>query len=243
MYLLMPEARKLQNRYRQRMNERVTAMYKYLLFDLDGTLTDPKEGITKSVRYALEKEGYGRPPLEDLMSFIGPPLHMEFCRYCQVDEAEGKRLVSVYRERFAEIGLFENKVFDGIADMLAALKKAGKKLAVATSKPTVYSVRILEKFELAQYFDVVVGSNLDGSRTVKCEVIEEVLGRFGVSDEERDQCLMVGDREHDIIGARSCGISSAGVLFGYSKGSELADAGADHLLGTVEELTAFLLSH
>ena len=158
-------------------------------------------------------------------------------------EEEGKRLVSVYRERFGTIGLFENKVFDGIDAMLAALDKAGKKLAVATSKPTVYSVQILEKFGLAQYFDAIVGSNLDGTRVVKSEVIQEAFRQLGVRGKEKERCLMVGDREHDIIGAKACGIDSAGVLFGYSKGNELKDAGADYLLETVPELTRFLLSH
>ncbi len=216
-------------------------MFQYLFFDLDGTLTDPKEGITKSVQYALEKEGYGKPPLESLMSFIGPPLHAEFCRYCHVDEEEGKRLVSVYRERFATVGLFENKVFPGIVPMLARLQKAGKVLAVATSKPTVFTERILDKFDLTPYFDVVVGSNLDGSRCVKSQVIEEVINRLSLKEEDRPRCLMIGDRKHDIAGAKECGIASAGVLFGYSQDNELALAGADYLIPTVRRLEQFLL--
>ncbi len=216
-------------------------MYQYLLFDLDGTLTDPKEGITKSVQYALKKEGYGEPPLDSLLSFIGPPLYQEFSRYCGVGEEEAKHLVEVYRERFSTIGLFENRVFEGIQPMLKALKDAGKTLAVATSKPEVYSVQILEKFGLAPYFDEIVGSRLDGSLTVKCEVIQEVFRRLSVSPEQKSQCLMIGDRKHDIIGAKTCGIDSAGVLFGYSVENELSDAGADYILPTVEALAGFLL--
>lgn len=217
-------------------------MYEYLLFDLDGTLTDPKEGITKSVQYALEKTGYGKPPLEDLMSFIGPPLHKEFCAYCHVDQEEGKRLVSVYRERFGTVGLFENRVFEGIVPMLKDLQNAGRHLAVATSKPTVYTKQILDRFGLSPYFDVIVGSNLDGSRTDKADVICEVLKQFHLSEADKGRCLMIGDRRHDIAGAKKCGIASMGVLFGYSVGDELAAAGADYLAADIPALRSFLLN-
>lgn len=218
-------------------------MYQYILFDLDGTLTDPKEGITRSVQYALNKEGYGNPPLEELMTFIGPPLHESFMLYCNVDEKEGKRLVDVYRERFGTIGLFENEVFDGIEDILTMLKEQGKTLAVATSKPTKYTLMIMDKFGLSKYFDAIVGSNMDGTRTVKAEVIEEVFRQLNITDGEKESCIMVGDRKHDIIGATTCGIDSLGVRFGYSEGDELKVHHATYVVETVEELKQFLASH
>lgn len=214
-------------------------MYQYVLFDLDGTLTDPKEGITRSVQYALNKEGYGNPPLENLMTFIGPPLHESFMQYCHVEEEEGKRLVDVYRERFGTIGLFENRVFDGVEEVLKMLKEQGRTLAVATSKPTKYTLMIMEKFGLSRYFDAIVGANMDGTRTVKAEVIEEVFRQLHISKEQLPMCLMVGDRKHDIIGANSCSIDSLGVLFGYSEGSELKDNGATYLVETVADMKDF----
>lgn len=217
-------------------------MYQYILFDLDGTLTDPKEGITKSVQYALNKEGYGNPPLEDLMTFIGPPLHESFMVYCGVDEQQGKHLVDVYRERFGTIGLFENKVFDGIEELLAMLKKSGRTLAVATSKPTKYTLMIMDKFGLSNYFDAIVGSNMDGTRTVKAEIIEEVFRQLNISEGEKKQCIMVGDRKHDIIGAIACGIDSLGVGFGYSVGDELKENHATYVVETVQELKEFFIS-
>lgn len=218
-------------------------MYDYLLFDLDGTLTDPKEGITKSVQYALDKEGYGHYEIDDLMSFIGPPLHTQFAEFCHVDEQEGIRLMSVYRERFGTIGLFENAVFPGIISMLAGLRASGKHLAVATSKPTFYTKQILDKYELTPYFEVIVGANMDGTMSVKCEIIQEVLRQFGLKETDKPRCLMIGDRAHDIIGANTCGLDSMGVLFGYSVGTELKDAGATYVTDTVEALNAFLKSH
>lgn len=217
--------------------------YRYLLFDLDGTLTDPKEGITKSVQYALKKGGYGDYDPDALTSFIGPPLHLQFCAFCGVEEAEGLRLVDVYRERFGTIGLFENAVFDGIVPMLADLKENGRILAVATSKPTFYTTQILDKYGLSPYFDAVVGSNMDGTRTVKCEVIGEVFAQLRITDEEKKECLMIGDRAHDMIGAKECGIDSMGVRFGYSEENELEEAGATYVTETVQTLRDFLLTH
>ncbi len=218
-------------------------MYQYILFDLDGTLTDPKEGITKSVQYALNKEGYGNPPLEDLMTFIGPPLYESFMFYCNVDEEEGKRLVDVYRERFGTIGLFENQVFEGIEELLAMLKEQGRTLAVATSKPTKYTLMIMDKFGLSKYFDAIVGSNMDGSRTVKAEVIKEVFNQLNIKEDAKAKCLMVGDRKHDIIGATLCGIDSLGVRFGYSVEDELEANHATYVVETVQELIDFFNSH
>lgn len=216
--------------------------YTYVFFDLDGTLTDPKEGITKSVAYALKHFGIEVDPNE-LTHFIGPPLTGSFEAYYGFSHEQAIQAVKFYRERFGTIGLFENKVYPGIEALLKLLKAQSRKLAVATSKPYVFSIRILEKYGLAQYFDWVVGSELDGTRDKKCEVIEEVLGQAGITKQELSQCLMVGDRKHDIEGAKLCQITSLGVQYGYSEAGELEKAGADIIVQNIEELQAFFLSH
>ena len=159
-------------------------MYKYILFDLDGTLTNPKEGITKCVQYALKYFNINEPNLDNLTKFIGPPLHESFERFYNFSKEDAKLAVEKYRERFSTIGLFENGVYDGIKELLEALKREGKILAVATSKPEVFSLRILEKYELKDYFDIICGSELDGRRTIKAEVIEEVFNILHLKDEE-----------------------------------------------------------
>lgn len=217
-------------------------MYKYILFDLDGTLTNPKEGITKCVQYALKYFNIDEPNLDNLTKFIGPPLHESFERFYNFSKEDAKLAVEKYRERFSTIGLFENGVYDGIKELLEALKKDGRILAVATSKPEVFSLRILEKYNLKDYFDVICGSELDGRRTVKAEVIEEVFNRLSLKDDEKSSVVMIGDREHDILGAKACKISSIGVKFGYSEENELENAGADFIVETVEDLKNLLLS-
>lgn len=207
-------------------------MKKYILFDLDGTLTDPMEGITKSVQYALSKYGI-HEEIENLTKFIGPPLEESFMRYYGFDEQKAKEGVVFYRERFRDTGIFENKVIPGIKESLSALKKSGKVLAVATSKPTEFAVRICDKFDLSQYFDLIIGSEFDGTRSKKNEVIEEVLRQLSCSTED---AIMVGDREHDIIGAKKCRLQSVGVEFGYAEPGELKNAGADYIINTPEEL-------
>lgn len=217
-------------------------MYKYILFDLDGTLTNPKEGITKCVQYALKYFNIDEPNLDNLTKFIGPPLHESFERFYNFSKEDAKLAVEKYRERFSTIGLFENGVYDGIKELLEALKRKGRVLAVATSKPEVFSLRILEKYNLKDYFNVICGSELDGRRTVKAEVIEEVFNRLSLKDDEKSSVVMIGDREHDILGAKACKISSIGVKFGYSKENELENAGADFIVETVEDLKNLLLS-
>ena len=180
-------------------------MYKVILFDLDGTLTESGEGITKSVQYALERIGKPEPDLERLKVFVGPPLMEMFMKYAQIDEETAKRAVEIYRERYSVTGIFENAVYPGIEDMLAQLKKKGYVLAVASSKPEVYVRRILDYFGLTPYFTEIGGSEMDGRKTNKTEVIEDVLHRLHMED-HRDQVIMVGDREHDVLGARKCGI-------------------------------------
>ncbi|WP_394922968.1 HAD family hydrolase [uncultured Robinsoniella sp.] len=211
---------------------------KYLLFDLDGTLTDPQEGITNSVAYALSKYGIHVEDRTSLNKFIGPPLKDSFMEYYGFPKAQAEEAVWKYREYFNEDGIFENKVYPGIPKMLQRLKEQGKILIVATSKPTVYAKRILERFELIQYFEDVQGSEMDGSRTKKDEVIRYALEQNKISD--KAQAVMIGDREHDIIGACKCGLDSIGVLFGYGSRKELEDCGAGQIVDSVSMLEEIL---
>ncbi len=209
-----------------------------ILFDLDGTLTDPMIGITKSVQYALKKYGIIEEDLWNLTKFIGPPLSHSFQKYYGFSEEEARQAVIYYREYFAPIGKFENVVYDGIPEMLALLKETGFTLAVATSKPEVFAKDILVHFELDQYFDFIGGALLNG-RTDKAEVIAYVLDTLKV---EKEDVIMVGDREHDIIGAVKNQLDSVGVLYGYGDRVEHEAAGAGYVVETVEELKKYLLS-
>lgn len=229
--------------------------YQYILFDLDGTLTDPKPGITASVQYALHKMGIEEPDSDKLEPFIGPPLMDSFHEFYGFDEEQGKQATAYYRERFSETGLFENEVYPGIQQLLEKLKTAGKKLAVASSKPAVFVEQILEYFELNSYFDVVVGSDLDGTRVKKEDVVEEALrlllpeslfrsvmeSRGGTFEEKYDTVVMIGDRRFDIEGAKAFHLASVGVTYGYASPGELPSAGADMIVDTVEELGEALI--
>lgn len=218
-------------------------MIQKILFDLDGTLTDPKEGITKSVQYALHHYGIEEPDLEKLTPFIGPPLGGSFMEFYGFSEEKAKEAIDVYRQRFQKVGLFENFVYDGIPQMLEKLMNKGVKLGVASSKPQVSVIRILEHFDLMKYFDVVVGSELDGRRTNKDEVIEEALSQLASSEgNPKEGVLMVGDRKFDVLGAHEMGLPCVGVRYGYEVGDELREAGADFLADTVSDLTKLLLS-
>ena len=215
-------------------------MISYLLFDLDGTLTNPQEGITKCVQHALRAFQIDEPDLEKLVPFIGPPLIQSFMEFYQFTEEQAREAVAVYRERFGTVGLFENFPYPGIAEMLKQLQAQGKILAVASSKPTIYVRRILEKFELAPYFQVIEGSNLDGTRVDKKEVIAEVLQQLG--NPSADQLLMIGDRKFDVIGAREMGFGCAGVRFGFASPGELEESGAVFIADTVDELHQYLVA-
>ncbi len=214
--------------------------YNVILFDLDGTLTDPGEGITNSVAYALRKLGQTPPPRSELEAFIGPPLIDSFMSLAGLDRLTGELAVKYYREYFSDRGIFENQIYPKIADMLKHLKEAGAVLSLATSKPTVFAAKILEHFDIAKYFDAVAGSELDGRRVKKAEVIEHALQLLDIHDTA--SVVMVGDREHDTIGAAACGVTSVGVTYGYGSQAELANAGADHIVHSVDELEAFLLT-
>ncbi|MDK2865734.1 MAG: phosphoglycolate phosphatase [Clostridiales bacterium] len=212
---------------------------RYILFDLDGTLTDPKAGITKSVAYALKHTiGLDADP-ETLTRFIGPPLKESFMTFYDMSVAEALQAIDYYRIYFKESGMLDNFAYDGIGMLLARLKEAGKILAVATSKPTPFAVRILEHFDLAQYFEVIVGSNLDGTRTHKDEVVEATLQMLRC--EAPEQAVMVGDREHDVIGAQKAGLKCVGVTYGYGGYEELEKAGAAWIAADLKELEMLLL--
>ncbi|MEG0261273.1 MAG: HAD family hydrolase [Lysinibacillus sp.] len=209
-----------------------------ILFDLDGTLTDPYPGISQSITYALEKMNAPALDAQTLTTFIGPPLLQSFQEVCGFTEQQAHEALEYYRERFSTKGLYENSVYDGISDLLSSLKNSGKTLAVATSKPTVFAERILNHFQLTQYFDVIVGSNLDGTRNEKNEVIHEVLTQLNIIANE--SIIMIGDRKHDILGAQKEGIQSIGVLYGYGSFEEIQQAGATYIVEKVEDILPLL---
>lgn len=219
-------------------------MFKYILFDLDGTLTDPKIGITRSVQYALYALGIDEPSLDRLEPFIGPPLADSFREFYGLNEEQIAVAIAKYRERFAQQGIYENEIYPGISEMLAELKRKGKILAIASSKPTLFVEQILDYFDIRKYFDFVVGSNMDGTRSRKEEVVEEALRQMVsaemIPSEKKDTVVMVGDRKFDIEGAKAQGITSVGVSFGYASEGELEQAGADFTVNSVELLSAML---
>ena len=203
-------------------------MYKYILFDLDGTLTDPGLGITNSVMYALKKFGIEVEERASLYKFIGPPLLDSFQSFYGFTKEESEKAVKYYREYFKPQGLYENEVYDGIEELLKEIKDSGKKIFVATSKPEEFAVEILKYFDLYQYFNFVGGASMDEKRVKKADVIAYVLKNFGIKD--LNEVIMIGDREHDIKGAKQIGIDSVGVLYGYGDYEELEQAGATYIV-------------
>ena len=214
-------------------------MLKYVLFDLDGTLTESAPGILNSVRYALRHYGVTDYDESSLNRFVGPPLIESFKRFCGFSEEKAQEAVNVYREYFAEKGIFENSPYGGIHECLQKLKNSGLTLAVATSKPEVFCRRILEKFGLTEYFTVIKGIPFDNEHMTKAQVIAGVLGELGVED--LSSAVMVGDRDYDVYGAKENGLRCVGVLYGYGSREELESAGAARLAGTVEEMGRTLL--
>ena len=209
-----------------------------VFFDLDGTLTDSGPGITASVAYALEKLGTEPPARETLRCFIGPPLLQSFARFCGFDEAKCREAVRLYREYFTAGGMFENSVYPGIPEALAELRAAGFRLAVATSKPELFSRQIVAHFGLDVYFEAVCGAAMDETRTEKAEVLRYALETLGAAPAGS---LMVGDREHDVLGAGAVGLPCLGVLWGYGSREELSAAGADALAETPEDMAEYIL--
>jgi len=202
-------------------------MYRYVLFDLDGTLTDPGLGITNSVMYALKQFGIEVDDRASLYKFIGPPLVDSFQRYYGFSAEESRQAVARYREYFAPKGLYENEVYDGVPELLSALRNGGFKILLATSKPEAFAIEILKHFDLYSYFDFVAGATMDGTRMKKADIITYALEGFGISD--LSAAIMVGDREHDIIGAKENGLDSIGVLYGYGDLEEHKQAGATYI--------------
>ena len=203
-------------------------MYKYILFDLDGTLTDPGLGITNSVMYALKKFNIDVEERASLYKFIGPPLMDSFKMFYGFSEEDSELGVKYYREYFKERGLYENEVYDGIEELLKALKDQNKSLIIATSKPEEFAVEIVKHFHLDQYFDFAAGATMDSSRSKKADVIEYAIKNCNITD--LSSAIMIGDREHDILGAKQVGLDSIGVLFGYGNYAELEAAGATHIV-------------
>ena len=218
-------------------------MYRYLLFDLDGTLTNPKEGITKCVQYALRCFGIEEPDLDKLEPFIGPPLVASFMEFYNLSEEQAREAVEKYRERFRNVGIFENMVFEGVQKMLEILQNQVKKLVIASSKPEEFVLQILEKYGIRDYFCEVVGATMDEKRTAKADVIREAFARLNITEEMRPQVLMIGDRKHDAEGAAACGIDCLGTYVGFAGPGELEAAGAAYIVNTVEEMSEFLQTH
>lgn len=231
-------------------------MFDFILFDLDGTLTDPKAGITTCVQYALKHFGIEEPDNDKLTPFIGPPLTDSFKEFYGFDDEQAQMGLVKYRERFSTIGWKENEIYPGMEEMLKDLYDKGIKLAVASSKPKVYVEKILEYFHIREYFAEVAGAELDGSRNNKSVIMKDAFGRLGIIDykpeentdesfflteEEKKQigskkCAMVGDRKFDIDGAKTFGVTSVAVSYGYAPEGELEACGPDYLVDTVEEL-------
>ena len=214
-------------------------MFSTVLFDLDGTLTDPFEGITGGVLYALEHLGYDCPPRRELTSFIGPPLLDEFMRRFGMDEQTAQEAVRLYRVYYADKGLFENSVTDGAPELLSALRAAGRTVCLATSKPEPFARRILDHFGLTQYFDYIGGATFDGRISAKADVVRLVLEKTA-ADPARS--VLVGDRFHDIEGARAAGIRCIAVLTGFGSREEFAEHHADYVAENLAQVGSIILA-
>lgn len=213
--------------------------YRYILFDLDGTLTDPFMGITQSVQYALNHYGIIVDDLQQLTPFIGPPLQDSFQDFYHFTKDQADEACNKYHERFVKVGWRENEVYEGIANFLREQKESGKELFVATSKPEPLARKILDYFSLSQYFSFIGGDTMERTRSAKADVIRYVLNTAGITSLQ--DTVMIGDRKHDIIGAKKIGLDSIGVLYGYGDREELTGAGADYIVEDVDGLRKLLL--
>ncbi len=212
--------------------------YETVLFDLDGTLTDPGEGVTNSVAYALEKFGISVSDKRELYRFIGPPLLYSFENFYGFSESDAKKALGYYREYYSKTGIFQNAIYDGIKELLSDLKKSGKKLVVATSKPEHFAKIVLEHFDILKYFDFLGGASLDESRSEKNEVMEYAVKTCNI---DTSRAIMIGDRHFDIDGAKLFGMDSIGVLFGYGTREELEKSGATYIADSADEIRKILL--
>ncbi len=213
--------------------------FDYILFDLDGTLTDSYEGISNCVKYALAHFGIIEEKEENLKRFIGPPLWKSFNMFYGFPEQKAKQAVEKYRKRYNTLGVYENRLIDGVPQTLDALKKSGKKLYLATSKPLVLAKRVLAYFDIEKYFDYVDGASLDFSFEEKYQIISHVFETCSIPDKQR--AVMIGDRSYDIIGAKQYGISSIGVLCGFGSREELSDCGADYICDSFSDILKIIL--
>lgn len=212
----------------------IAEKYDYFLFDLDGTISDPGIGITNSVMYALEKFDIKVADRSELFVFIGPPLKDSFMKYYGFPEKQALEAIKYYREYFRDKGIFENELYPRMEDFLKKLKAAGKSILLATSKPEEFAVRILKHFAIDKYFDYACGATMDETRNTKDAVIAYALQTAGIVD--KSKAVMIGDREHDIFGAKRNGLDSVGVLYGYGTRTELESAGADYIISDIAEL-------
>lgn len=217
-------------------------MYKYILFDLDGTISDPKVGICTSVQQALSKMGIEEPDIDKLEPFIGPSLKTSFTEFYGMSEEDADKAIGYYRERYSTVGKFENELYSGMDGLLSDLKKKGRVLAIASGKPTPFVEDILNHFEIREYFDVVVGSELDGSRDAKEDIMREAIRQiFGEEEPDYDELVMIGDRKYDVEASFSIGIPCISVTYGYGTREELEEAGADKIVNTINGLRATLM--
>ncbi len=208
--------------------------YKVVLFDLDGTISDSGRGITNSVKYSLKKFGMEEENYEKLKRFVGPPLYASYEKYYGFSHDEAVKAVEYYREYYNAGGIFELELYDGVIDLLKYLKALGKKIILATSKPEIYAEKIAEHFGFLEYFDNISGALLDGSRIEKDDIIRYAIDRVGVSD--ISECIMIGDRSYDVLGAKAFKMDSIGVTYGYGTREELIDAGATYIVNRAEEI-------
>lgn len=213
--------------------------YRYFLMDLDGTLSNPQEGVTKAVAYTLKSYGIIEKDLNILCKFIGPPLTDSFQEYYNFTEQQSKEAILKFREYYTVYGIYENYLYDGIEKLLMNLTLAGGTVILATSKPDTYAKMILDRYCISRYFSFVSGSNMDLTRYKKGDVIEYALESMNIDAKE---AIMIGDREHDIIGAKENNMDSIGVLYGFGNSEELKSAGATYISDTVDLLKDLLLT-
>lgn len=214
--------------------------YEIIFFDLDGTLTDPGQGITNSVAYALSKYGISVENKQELYKFIGPPLIVSFKTFYGFDEEKALEAIAYYREYYAQYGINECKLYDGMKELLQKLKENGKTIALASSKPEAFAHRVLQNYDILKYFDFVGAASMDEkTRATKEAVLEHTISSLGITD--RSRVVMIGDRHFDINGAKQFGLDSIGVLFGYGSEKELSEAGATYLAKDTSEIEKILL--
>lgn len=211
--------------------------YQTVLFDLDGTLIDSEEGVLNSVKHALKTLGAPIPPMEELRRFIGPPLKEAFEEVCGFSPEQAVKAVAIYRERYRPIGVYECRMYDGVPTLLAALKAAGCRVCLATSKPREFALLILKKLEIERYFDLVAGADIGGPLSDKVDVLRDALSKLPT--DAKESMVMVGDRCYDVEGATVVGIPCIGVLYGFGTIEEFAEA--ETAVSTVEALQAYLL--